>query len=87
MPANAAHPMSIEEYRAELTRVEKAIEDQRDHSTPAAGHAETLKADIPDVWYVEAQGQHYEVPTSELKFTLADNAGRAAENCGVERRC
>jgi Domain of unknown function (DUF4129) len=83
MAADAAHPMSIGEYRAELKRVEKAIEDQRDHSTPAAGHAETLKTEIPDVWFVEAQGQRYEVPTSELKFTLADNAGRAAERVVV----
>ncbi len=83
MPADAAHPMSIGEYRAELKRVEKAIEVQRDHLTAQPGHAETLKADIPDVWYVEAQGQGYEVPTSELKFTLADNAGRAAERIVV----
>jgi Domain of unknown function (DUF4129) len=83
LAADAAHPMSRGEYQAELRRVEKAIQDQRDHATPAAGRAETLAVEIPDVWYVEAQGQRYEVPTSELKFTLADNAGRAAERVVV----
>lgn len=84
-PANAGaasdspQPMSLEQYRAELQRVEKAIEDQRDHFQPPAGSEEKLNIELPEVWYVEAQGQRYEVPTSELKFTIEDKADRAVQ--------
>jgi Domain of unknown function (DUF4129) len=76
---DASHPMSLEAYKAELNRVEQAIENQRDHFQPPPGHAESLNVELPEVWYVEAQGQRFEVPTSELKIYLEDNAQRPTE--------
>lgn len=78
-PADSSPPMSLDQYKAELHRVEKAIEDQRDHFQPPAGRSEKLNLKIPDVWTVDIQGQRYEVPTSELKIEIADLKDRASQ--------
>ncbi len=75
-PADATQPISIAEYKAELHRVERGIEEQRDHFKAPAGSAEHLNVEIPAMWHVESRGQHFEVPTSELKINLEDNPDR-----------
>jgi hypothetical protein len=82
-PADSLREMSLDEYIAELHRVEAAIKDQRDHFQPSSDQAEILNAKLPGVWHVNVQGQRYEVPTRDLKFYLADAKDRAARRTVV----
>lgn len=65
-------PISLAEYKLELDRVRRSLEQQLAHP-PSVSGAENFDAAVPPAWLVDAGGEKFWVSTDKLKFRIQPN--------------